>query len=263
LKPVKKNNNNSSSISAIFLVVGIIVLAYSMLFSVEIAAFVGLGLTFWGVIFSLARNGKYVESGLLDGEAKSAYSTYDKMIRDLKFNGQAFYIPAYPQDVQLPEYLKSLREPVVFISERFDGRPSADELAAGKFLSEKAPGVFITSPGSGIMAQMEKRLGSDFTKIEIHELIGLLPRCLTETFNLAKSVDMSFIEGAVSFRATGILYQSLYRADPPLKSVSVLGCPVVSAVASTLAKASGKTVIIKEQALSSSNCGVNATFNFV
>ncbi|MGD0994188.1 MAG: hypothetical protein ABR909_01525 [Candidatus Bathyarchaeia archaeon] len=79
------------------------------------------------------------------------------------------------------------------------------------------------------MAQIEKRLQLDFSKIPIEELTGILPHCLTETFNLAKSVDLSVVENGVSFKATGILYQSLYRAEPPLKSVSILGCPVVSA----------------------------------
>jgi hypothetical protein len=92
-----------------------------LLFGLQIAAFIGLGLTFWGAIFALARSGKYVESSLLDATAKFAYSTIDRMINDLKFNGQGYYIPAFPKDVYLPEYLKNLKEPVVFISENFDG----------------------------------------------------------------------------------------------------------------------------------------------
>ena len=133
------------------------------------------------------------------------------MINDLKFNGQGYYIPAYPQHDYLPEYLKNLKEPVVFISENFDGKPPVDELAVGKFLSEKTHGAFITSPGSGLMAQMEKQLQLDFSKIDIQELMGLLPRCLTEQFNLAKSVDMTFLENGINFKATGILFESLYR----------------------------------------------------
>jgi hypothetical protein len=263
LEPVHKTTNNSSTIAGLFLAAGVLLLVFSMLFGLQIAAFIGLGLTFWGAIFALARSGKYVESSLLDATAKSAYSTIDRMINDLKFNGQGYYIPAYPKDANLPEYLKNLKEAVVFISENFDGKPSVDDLAAGRFLSEKKHGVFVTSPGSELMAQMEKRLHLDFGKIPVEELTGILPSCLTETFNLAKSVEMSVVDNGVSLRAMGILYQSLYRAEPPLKSVSILGCPVVSAVACALAKSSGKTVTIKEQVLSPSNCGVQAVFNFI
>jgi hypothetical protein len=263
LRPIRKKSNTSLQIAALFLAIGVLLLVYSMLYGLQIAAFIGLGLTFWGAIFTLTRNGKYVESSLLDSTAKSAYSTIDRMINDLKFNGQGYYIPAYPQDVNIPEYLKNLKEPVVFISESFDGKPSVEELATGKFLSAKTHGMFITSPGSGLMAQMEKQLQLDFSKTNIQELTSILPRCLTEQFNLAKSADMTVLENGVSFKATGILYESLYRPETTLKSVSMLGCPVVSAVACALAKTSGKTVVIKEQVLSPGNCGVYAVFNFI
>lgn len=260
---MRKKSNSSIRIAGVFLAVGVLLLVYAMLFDLQIAAFIGLGLTFWGAIFALTRTGKYVESSLLDGTAKSAYSTIDRMINDLKYSGQGYYIPAYPKDVFLPDYLKNLKEPVVFISESFDGKPSVDELAAGKFLSAKTQGVFVTSPGSGIMAQIEKQLQMDLSKVNLQELSEFLPKCLTEIFNLAKTADMTLVPNGASFKASGILFESFYKSENKLKSVSMLGCPVVSAVASALAKASGKTVVIKEQTLSPGNCGVYAVFNFI
>ncbi len=250
-------------IAGVFLAVGALSLVSAVLLDLQIVAFIGLGLTFWGAIFALTRTGKYVESSLLDGTAKSGYSTIDRMINDLKFVGQGYYIPAYPKDVLLPEYLKNLKDPVVYIAESFDGKPSVDELAAGKFLSAKTQGVFVTSPGSGIMAQIEKQLQMDLSKVNLEELSEFLPKCLTEIFNLAKTAEMTLIPNGASFKATGILYESFYKPENMLKSVNMLGCPVVSAVASALAKASGKTVVIKEQTLSPGNFGVYAVFNFI
>lgn len=238
-------------------------LAYSLAVDLAVAAFIGLGLLFWGVVFSLARSGRYVESAVLDSTVKPAYSTYDRVINELKFNGQGYFVPPYPQDAVLPDYLKGLREPVVFVSDSFDGKLSIDELASGRFLSQKTHGVFITCPGSELIAQMERRMHVDFSRTEMRELAQSLPKALTETLNLAKSASFTFVPGGVNFKATGIVYPSLYRSEPPLKSVSVLGCPVVSAVGSILAKATGKTVVIKEQVISPGNCGVSALFNFV
>ena len=238
-------------------------LAYALLFDMQIAAFIGLGLTFWGALFALTRSGKYVESSLLDGTARSAYFTIDRMINDLQYKGQGYYIPAYPRDVSLPDYLKNLREPVVYISESFDGTPAVEELAQGKFLSAKTQGLFIASPGSGLVTQIEKQLRMDLSKVTLQELIEVFPRCLTEVFNLAKSADMAVKDNSVFFKASGIIYESLYRREVPLKSVSLLGCPVVSSVATALAKTTGKTVVIKEQVLSPGNCAVFAVFNFI
>jgi hypothetical protein len=259
---ILKKNNSSIRIAIVFLVLGIVSLVASIPFGSQVAAFVGLGLTFWGAIFALARSGKYVESSLLDGTAKSGYLTIERLINDLKFNPQGYYIPAYPKDVVLPDYLKNLKEPVVYISENFDGKPSVDELAAGKFLSSKTQGIFVTSPGSGILAQIEKQMKMDISKVNLEELTEFLPKYLSEILNLAKTAEMTLLPNGASFKASGILYQSFYKTENTLKSVRVLGCPVVSTVASALAKGSGKTVVIKEQTLSP-NCSVYAVFEFI
>ena len=240
-------------------------LASSVLFNLQVLAFIGLGLVFWGAIFSVTRAGRFVDGSLLDSSAEATYSTIDRMINDLRFNGRGYYIPAYPQSVLIPDYLKNLKNSVVFISdESFVGLPAVEELAAGKFLSERSRGVFIISPGSGLLSQIERRLNVDFATVQVNELCNLMPRCMTEFFNLAKDMEMKVLDDStVKLNVTGVLYESLYKPDNILKSVGLLGCPVVSAVACALAKSSGKTVVIREQFILPNGSGVEALFNFV
>jgi hypothetical protein len=166
------------------------------------------------------------------------------MINDLRYNGHGYYIPTYPKDAYLPDYFKNLKESVVFISdENFTGCPA--------------------SPGSGILNQIEHQLNIDFTTVPLAELCSLLPRCMTEFFNLAKEMDLQILdESTVRLNVSGVLYESLYTPEHVL-SVSLLGCPVVSAVACALAKSSGKTVVIREQKFWPNGLGVEAIFNFV
>ncbi|MDR0471300.1 MAG: hypothetical protein LBH79_06220 [Nitrososphaerota archaeon] len=257
-----KKSVSTIFIAGIFLAAGGFLLVCSFIFEMQVAAFVGLGLTFWGAVFVLARNGSYVDSSLLDSSAHSTYSTIDRMISDLKYSGHGYYIPAYPKDVFLPDYLKNLRDPVVFITENFDGNPSIDELAQNKFISTQTRGVFVTSPGAGIMSQVERQLRLDLSKISLDELADILPKYLTENLNLAKSASLVLTSHGAEFRARGILYESLYSPESNLKSLSLLGCPVVSAVASALAKTSGKTVVISEQKIFPGN-SVFAVYIFV
>ena len=240
-------------------------LASSVLFNLQVLAFIGLGLFFWGAIFSVTRAGRFVDGSLLDSSAEATYSTIDRMINDLRFNGRGYYIPAYPQSALIPDYLKNLKNSVVFISdESFVGLPAVEELAAGKFLSERSRGVFIISPGSGLLSQIERRLNVDFATVQVNELCNLMPRCMTEFFNLAKDMEMKVLDDStVKLNVTGVLYESLYKPDNILKSVGLLGCPVVSAVACALAKSSGKTVVIREQFILPNGSGVEALFNFV
>jgi hypothetical protein len=258
-----RQSNVYPRVAAVFIVAGAFMLLLALVFSLQVEAFIGLGLVFWGAIFAVAKNGKFVESSLLDSTTKSSYSTFDRMISDLKLNGKAYYIPPYPADATLPQYLANLKEPVVFISEGLDGKPSVEELAAGKFLSEKSRGVFVASPGSGIMTQMEKVLHADFNRVDLEDIPDVLPKVLTEQLNLAKAAKMNIKDNVVSFKAIGVIYESLYRPQPPMISVATIGCPVVSAVASAIAKSSGKTVVVKEQMIAANSCGVQATLNLI
>jgi hypothetical protein len=184
------------------------------------------------------------------------------VLNEFKFDPNAYYLPAYPTDVVLPEYLDALRQPLVYLGEDFNGKPSLDEMTQGKFISQKTAGVFAASPGAGLMAQMERQLQLDFGQISLPELLTVLPRSLTDGLNLARTVDMTQTEDGIAFKASGIVYESLYRTPTPPRSVAVLGCPVVSAVASALAKATGKTVTLNDQA-QTRNCGANLTFKFL
>lgn len=260
--PTINRRNNALRLSIVFLVFGVFALFYAVFFEMQIAAFIGLGLTFWGAVLALARTGRHVESSLLDATARSSYFTIDRMFNDLKYNGQGYYLPAYPRDVSLPDYLKILKEPVVYISESFDGKPSIDELASGKLFSAQNRGFFISSPGSGILSEVEKQLQQDLSIISPADLAEALPKCLSENLNLARNAEMTLTPSGANFKAVGIVYDTLYNSETKPRSVGILGCPIVSAVASALAKSSSKTVVLKEQTIMPGN-SVNVTFGFV
>lgn len=259
-----------SKIAAIFLILGSLLLVASIYYVIQILAFIGLGLTFWGAIFVVTRTGKFVESSLLESTAKSQYSTIDRMLNDLNYtvpgNCRGYYIPAYPQNTYLPDYLKSLRDSVVFISNKSLSRtPAIDELIAGKFLSSRSEGVFIISPGSGIISEIERKMDLDFTKINLNDLCGIISRCMTDFLNLAKAMELFIIDSnTVRLIVSDVLYESLYNPANNCQSVSIIGCPVVSAVACALAKSSGKTVMIQsQQFLQGNSNSVDVVFSFM
>lgn len=262
MSSTRDKKSSAIGFAAVFLAIGAVLLVFALIFELQVLAFIGLGLTFWGAVFALTRDGKYVDSALLDSTALSNYSTVDRMITDFKNKGQAYYIPAYPKDVFLPDYLKKLRDPVVFISENFNEKMVVDDIASGKFFSSKANGFFISSPGTAIMSQVESYLRLDLSKISLNELVDIFPKFLTETLNLTKNAQMTLTSNGAQFKATGIVYTSLYSSETKPNCVNILGCPVVSAVASALAKVSGKTVVIKNQYATHGN-NVNAILSFV
>ena len=237
--------DSSSKISVLFLISGILSFVFSVYSASQMLALIGLGLTFWGALFLLLKPRKFVESSLLYSASVSEYLTIDRIIDEFNYKGRGYYIPPYPKDVYLPEYLKGLKASVVFISGKNNSEmPSIEEIAKGNFMSKSQKGVLVVPPGSGILTQIEEKMNMDFTKMSLDELCEVLPTILLQDFNLAKEIEMKPDGDNIHLKMLDSLYKNLYSARNALKSVSLIGCPITSAVACALAKNSGRNVVM-------------------
>jgi len=236
----------SGKIGFAFMVPGILALVAAVLNNSNVLAFIGLGLAFWGALFFFVKPVRYVQSSLIDSTALPAYKTTDRIIADLKYKGKSYYIPPYPKEVYLPEYLKGLKDPVVFISADTGGTPSIEELAKSKFLLANPDGICVAPPGLGILTQFEKELGKDAAKLQLAEICEILPPLVVENLRLSRELEMKVEENTVHLRMLDSVYKNLYVGEEGLKSVHSLGCPLASAIACMLAKASGKMVTIQK-----------------
>ena len=232
----------------LFLLFGLFSLIFSIYSELQILALIGLGLTFWGALFFLTRPVKYVEGSLLESTVTSIYSTIDRMTKGSKSIGKGYYIPPLSEEAHLPEYLKGLKVPVVFVSVENDAdMPSIEEIATGKFALKNQKGVLVTPPGWGLLNKIEKDLKMDFSETQLNELCKILPRFIMENFGLANDIEMELREDQITLKISDSLFKNLYLSENDLKSIFILGCPIVSAVACALAKASHKTIAIQRQ----------------
>jgi len=260
----KVERSGSSKITMLLLIAGILSLVFSMYSESQILALIGLGLTFWGALFLLLKPVNFVEGSLLYNSAVSTYLTIDRIIGDFEYKGKGYYIPPYPKDVYLPDYLKGLKASVVFISAEKDATmPSIEEMAKGKFISRTPKGVLLTPPGLGILTQIEEKLKLDFTKIELNELCAVLPTLILQDLNLAKEMAMELKGDQVHLKIVGSLYKDLYSVRNNFKSVDLLGCPIASAVACVLAETSGRTVTIQKKQVSPDGLAVDVWYRMV
>jgi len=252
----------SGKIGIGFLIPGISLLIFSIVKESQILAFIGLGLTFWGALFLFIKPVRYVKSELLHSTSLSSYLTIDRIINSLKFEGKGYYIPPYPKDIYLPEYLKGLKEMAVFISaDTGSSMPSIDEMAKSKFMLKNPNGICISPPGLGLLIQFEKELGMDLTRMELDDLLETLPQLVTENIHLAKQVEIKKEDGKIRLRIFNSVYRDLYVKEG-LKSIHLLGCPLVSAVACAIAKSSGKAVTIERDGMSLDEQLIEVWYNF-
>jgi len=241
----------SSKIGFTLLIIGVPVLVASIAATSTILAFIGLSLTFWGVLFLFAKPTKFVRSTLLDSTALSSYTTIDRIVDDLNYKGKPTYIPPYPKEAYLPEYLKGLKEMIVFISaEDIATTPTIEEMAKKQFLVKNPEGICVAPPGSGLASLFEKESRVDFTKIDLDGLYNSLPTVIMNNLELASNFEIDAENELIHVKIHDSVYRDLYFIEPKLKSLHSVGCPLTSAVACALAKTTGKLVTIAKSQVS-------------
>lgn len=272
----------SVRIALIFLFLGIILFALSLLFETQIISVIGLGLIFWGALFLIITPSKYVESNLLITSTLHAYITIDRMLKDINPKNEAYNIPACPQDVNLPEHLKGLRETVTFIPAKGSSGmvqpteidPTGDNflfenakellvsIAKDKFLIENPKGLLIASPGIGLLDQIEQRRERYVAKNPPVELDVMLPSLLKGLY-LTKDIEMTTNGNHVTLQITDSLYKNLYSQKYNLRSINFIGCPIVSAAACAIAESTGKPTQIQKIVSSPNGRTMIATIKIV
>ncbi|HML02295.1 MAG TPA: hypothetical protein VK487_02865 [Candidatus Bathyarchaeia archaeon] len=247
IKPAKSSKMTlAGKIGVILIIPGALALAYSIVADSQVMAFIGLGLTFWGALFFLVQPSKLVRGSLLDATAAASYSTIDRMMSNLNYKGECWYIPPYPKQAYLPEHLKGLKEMIIFIAaEENTGLPSIEEIANKRFILRNPKGLSITAPGARLLDQLEEETKLDPTQTDLQTLCETLPQQILENFQLAKEIEMTPENSTVKLKITGSVFRTLYTEED-LKSLQRLGCPLISALACAVAKTTGKAVTIKE-----------------
>jgi hypothetical protein len=80
--------------------------------------------------------------------------------------------------------------------------------------------------------------------MSLEDLCETLPQLIRENFQLAKEIEMKTENNQVTLKATNSIYKDLYM-EQGLKTVRLIGCPLASAVASAIAKTTGKPVSLQ------------------
>ncbi len=248
---LKSGRKPSGKIGFVLLISGTLTLVGSVVTTSTVLAFIGLGLTFWGALFLFARPVKFVRGSLLDSTAISSYTTIDRIVQDLNYKGKPIYIPPYPKEAYLPEYLKGLKEMIVFIpAEDVVTMPTIEEMAKKQFLLKNPKGICIAPPGYGLVNLFERELKAEFTEISLDELCNALPTIIVNNLELAKEFKMSPEKDLIHVKIIDSVYKDLYSAEQSIKSIHSIGCPLASAIACAVAKTTAKLVAIVKNLIS-------------
>jgi hypothetical protein len=203
-------------------------------------AFIGLGLTFWGALLLYLTPIKHVRLELLTATASSSLINIERTLQNTKISGRGIYLP--------PKRLKDYESSLIFIPAKPDEPlPKPEETSQGKPFSENPHGLFLTPPGLALSKLFEKKLETSFTETDLNHIQRTLPKLLDE-LGITKNMDIQTEGNTVTVEMSNHIFRDLCEETKKLqKTHETVGCPLSSAIACALAKASGKPVTVEKE----------------
>jgi len=243
------------------LLLGLITLLLAIAYSSSIPAFIGLGLTFWGIILLYIQTEEYTKNTILNATATSLLTTLNQTIQELDYKGKAVYLP--------PKYLNDPEATKAYIPRLRTGKlppPEQTQKLEAQPSQRNAQGMLITPPGAELTRLFEKTLGTAFTKMNLDDLQQALPKLLIEDLELATDLEIQQTSSTVSrpvdpmitqveikhdrihVKITSSAYADTCKTAQRLPTIHAnIGCPLTSAIACAIAKTTGKPTTIENQ----------------
>lgn len=226
------------------LTVGAVSLVFSIVYSFQILAFIGLGLAFWGAVLFYVHDEKYAKRAVLDAIAVSSLEAVNQITQKLHYNGITVYLP--PKYSKNPEISKAC-----MLKEQ-----NSELLIAKQVLDEKTEipngneALFFIPPGAELTNLFQEALGIRFTKVDLEYIKRNLAKVF-EDLEIAKELKIE--GGKDSFRVAmkDSIFDDVYKEA--LKRPEMFrpsGSPLSSAIACILAKVTGKPIVIDRDRIS-------------
>jgi len=244
LKLLHYERRPSNTVAYVLVLIGACSLVFSVVWTSQILAFIGLGLTFWGALLLYARPKRYVASELVDSTAISAVRALGQIVGNLGYVGTPIYLP--------PMTLKDIKDSRMFLPAKNETTiPTGETVAKGTIMVEDPEGILLVPPGLGLANLFEEKLGVRFVEVDLDYLKTNLPRILIEQLELVEGVEVQEEGDAVQVKMEGSAYASLCtQIKKETETSTRFGCPLCSAIAVMLSRTTHRPVIIEQEELS-------------
>jgi len=240
---------------------GIAALFASVIYESSILAFIGLGLSFWGVVFLYVQDQDYVPKLLLEASVLSSLSTVDQMIQELGFRGDAIYLP--------PKYFEDPETTRIYVPRQEDSvlpRPEEITKYENRLIVKNPQGMLLTPPGFELTKLMEKAMETSFTKVDLKYLQKNMPKLFIEDLEIAENLELQAENDTVRVTVTNPVFNEILdeKSDESKNRVSSkIGSPLCSAIACALTKATGEPVTIENIQPSEDGKTIEVTYRIV
>jgi len=217
----------------VLLILGGVAFLGAIAYTSTILAFIGLGLSFYGMLFLFIRPTKYIESKILES-ALAPIETLDLLLTHLGYRGRGIYLAA-----------GDTNGITLFVPEGDgDQLPMKTSVPRDENAPDLSGGITLCPPGVALARQIEEALGVDLPTRGLAYLNDKLPKVLIEDLQIVEDLHMLVDGSRVRFRFSGSLYCDQLWNDTGIRST---GCPLCSSLACVLVKATDRPVVFEDQ----------------
>lgn len=255
--PVMIGKKPSNRIGIVFIIVGIVLTVFSVINSVTMVFYVGISLLFFGSLFLFVSNKKFVGTNVLHASLVSVYETFDRHILELNNSGMV-YFQAYSVSDGVVSNLVNSPESSVPKEDLY----SKENNVQKQLLDHVSTGSHIVPPGFGLVDLFEQQLNHDFTEIDINDFNSALSLILND-LDLASNCEFTIEGDHLTLKLIGSIFYNLYLKEHQLKSIHIVGCPLISAIACALTKVTKKPVLVTKIAVSPNLNAIDANYKLV
>lgn len=249
---LRRQKWRASIVGYLLLAIGLTICVASILLSSTVSAFVGLGLTLWGLLSLFIQPKNYVKTDLMNATAISSLQTVDRMMVGIGYREKGVYIPTNEGE-----------SAVIFVpSEPFARIPQVHDLD-GKIFLDDPEGLLVPPPGLALAGLIEKKIGFNLKGCGLEALIEALPKVLVEDLEIVRDVEIEVNDDLVRFRLYDSIYANFCSEVRDSSRRCGLGCPMCSALAVVLASATGRPVVYEEDKPMSDNKTTESSYRIV
>jgi hypothetical protein len=242
----KRRISLTKAVSITLLGVGAAALIISIVYASSVLAFIGLGLLFWGAILTYIRTEEYIREDLLDATVLPSLLTLNQILQELNYKGKPMYLP--PKYFEEPEAVK-----IYIAKQKSSSSPTPEQIQKHenqllvKNLQD-TQGILLAPIGAELTRLFEKALETNFTKVNLEYLQQNLPKLFIESLEIAQNFEMETQNSNVLVKIENSAYKNICKDSEELSRLyDAVGCPISSAIACTLAKATGKPITIESR----------------
>ena len=265
IKMKKPKQKISKLISITLIIVGTLTVLYSALLSTQtieaatitpymkilsIGVNIGLGLILTGIIIGYLTSQEFIKKNILTSQLISTYGYLEENLKKFGKFDKAVYVSSSlrKDDGNTVLILKNISE-------------TNPKTATSTKIITKA--YALIPPGNELTQLFEKKLKTNFAKVNMGFLQKNLPNLITEDLEIATNLQIKNPEDSITVNFENSIFSDNRFNQKFSEILKTFGCPLSSAIGCAIAKATGKLVTITEYQTNEQRKSTSVTYKLM